>query len=175
MKKLLGSLALAATLAGPAMAADMPVKAPPPPPPPLYDWSGLYVGFNVGAMWYDIDRTFPNAFGAGGFGPGTGGNFRTSDSDAIYGFHAGVQGQWGIFVLGIETALSGCFKECESFSGTLPVPLFTANTSAQHKITNLFTIGPRLGIAWDRWMIYGTGGYASADLKGTYCVVTTGV
>ena len=33
MKKiLLGSMALAAMIAGPAMAADMPVKAPPPPP-----------------------------------------------------------------------------------------------------------------------------------------------
>jgi outer membrane immunogenic protein len=39
---------------------------------------------------------------------------------------------------------------------------------AYNKITNLFTVGPRLGFAWDRWMIYGTGGYAAASIKGQY-------
>ncbi len=112
MKKLLlGTVALAAMIAGPAMAADMPVKAP--PPPLLYDWSGVYVGFSAGGMWYDIDRTFPNSPIAG--------NFTTSDSDAIYGFHAGFQQQWGAWVLGVETSLSGCFRECRGTSGVLPV------------------------------------------------------
>jgi outer membrane immunogenic protein len=32
-----------------------------------------------------------------------------------------------------------------------------------------------LGYAWDRVMIYATGGYASADLKGTYCSAVTGI
>src|SRR5437016_35030 len=175
MKKfLLGSVALGALLAGPAMAADMPVKAP--PPVVYYDWSGLYLGFNIGGMSYNVDRTFPNAQGVGGFGPGAPGNFRTSDSDAIYGFHAGVQGQWGHWVLGAEVALSGCFRECQSFTGVLPgPPFFTPNTSAQHKITNLFTAGPRLGYAWDRWLLFVTGGWASADLKGTYCSTITGL
>ena len=45
----------------------------------------------------------------------------------------------------------------------------------EHKITNLFTVGGKLGYAWDRWMIYGSGGYASADLKGTYCNSLTGL
>ena len=44
-----------------------------------------------------------------------------------------------------------------------------ANTFLQHKITNLFTVGPRLGYAWDRFMIFATGGYASADLKTAAC------
>ena len=47
MKKfLLASVAFAA-IAGPAMAADMPV-APPPPPVVYYDWTGVYIGFNAG-------------------------------------------------------------------------------------------------------------------------------
>jgi outer membrane immunogenic protein len=63
-----------------------------------------------------------------------------------------------------------------SETGTLPVAAgFTANTFAQHKLTNLFTVGPRLGYAWDRFMIFATGGYASADLKGTYCSTITAV
>ena len=49
----LGSAALAAMIAGPAMAADMPVRAP-APVAAYYDWSGAYAGFNVGAAWYDV-------------------------------------------------------------------------------------------------------------------------
>jgi outer membrane immunogenic protein len=45
---------------------------------------------------------------------------------------------------------------------------FAPDLYAYSKITNLFTVGPRLGFAWDRWMIYGTGGYAIATIKGAY-------
>jgi outer membrane immunogenic protein len=169
MKKfLLGSVGLAAMLAGPAMAADMPIKAPPPPPVAYYDWSGAYIGFNAGGVWNEVNRAFKVG---GAVNP----NFGTNDSDGIFGFHAGAQWQWGAWVLGVEAALSGCFKECVSQTGTLPVNAgFAVNTSAQHKLTNLFTVGPRLGYAWDRWMIFATGGWASANLKGTYCSTVTG-
>jgi outer membrane immunogenic protein len=167
MKKfLLGSVGLAAMLAGPAMAADM--RLPPPPAPVVYyDWTGAYIGFNAGGVWNEINRTFL----VGGVGNP---NFGTNDSDGIFGFHAGAQWQWGAWVLGAEAALSGCFKECLSQTSTLPVPEFVPNLAGQHKLTNLFTVGPRLGYAWDRWMLFATGGYASANLKGTYCSTVTG-
>ena len=165
MKKWLGSVALAAMIAGPAMAADMKVKAKAPPPPPVYDWSGAYVGFNVGGVWTEVDRFYPNLVGF----PQT---YSSNGDDGIYGFHAGAQGQWGQFVLGIEAAYSGCFRECRTTVSLSPVePL----TLAEHKMTNLFTVGPRLGFAWDRWMIYGTGGYAAATLKAQYLVAATGL
>ena len=67
MKKfLLASVAFAA-IAGPAMAADMPV-APPPPPVVYYDWTGAYIGFNAGSTWSHVDRTFPNPLLLGGTG-----------------------------------------------------------------------------------------------------------
>jgi outer membrane immunogenic protein len=171
MKKLLlGSVALAAMLAGPAMAADMPYKAPPPAPPVVYyDWSGAYVGFNVGGIWSTINQDFPNPLLFGGTGPGSGNNFSTSPNDGIYGFHAGAQWQWGAWVLGVEAALSGCFNECRAESGIVPPPGIAPNTFFEHKITNLFTVGPRLGYAWDRWMIFATGGWASANLKSAAC------
>jgi outer membrane immunogenic protein len=159
-------------LAGPAMAADMPV-APPPPPPVYYDWSGAYLGFNAGGVWYDVDRNFPVA-APPPFPTDRG--FSTSGSDGIYVFHAGLQWQWGIWVLGVEAALSGCFNECRSFTSESITggDVGPGLVSAEHKITNLFTVGPRLGYAWDRWMIFATGGWASANLKGAYCRTITG-
>ena len=172
MKKfLLGSVGLAAMLAGPAMAADMRVAPPAPPPVVYYDWSGAYIGGNVGGVWYDVTRSYT---GAPPFvGPAF--NQTTSDSDGIFGFHAGAQVQYGAWVLGVEAALSACFDECRSFPGVLPTPPFTANLTHEHKMTNLFTVGPRLGYAWDRWMWFVTGGGASATLKGQSCSNVTGL
>jgi len=52
MKRLwLTGVALTVLVAGPATAADMPVKAPlyrAPPPPLFYNWTGFYVGLNGG-------------------------------------------------------------------------------------------------------------------------------
>ena len=70
MKKfLLGSVGLAAMLAGPAMAADMPIKAPPPPPVAYYDWSGAYIGFNAGTAdrFRQPNRQGPRAIARGPF------------------------------------------------------------------------------------------------------------
>src|ERR1700704_7058942 len=173
MKKfLLGSVAFAGMIAGPAMAADMPI-APPPLPVVYYDWTGAYIGFNAGGGWNDVTRVF-NGPSNGVIGNGVG-NTRTNDSDGIFGFHAGAQWQWGAWVLGAEAALSGCFRECRSVSGVLPQPTFLPNNFMEHKITNLFTVGPRLGYAWDRLMIFATGGYASADLKTAACSSVTGL
>jgi outer membrane immunogenic protein len=163
----LGSAALAAMMAAPAMAADMPVRAP-APVVAYYDWSGAYAGFNVGGAWYDVTHHFTTP---GAITP----DVTTSDSDGIFGFHAGAQWQWGAWVLGVEAALTGCFQECRSTSGVLPVALgFEPNVFGEHKITNLFTLGPRIGYAWDRTMIFATGGWASANLKNAHCSSITG-
>jgi len=167
-KFLLGTVGLAAMLASPAMAADMPVAAP-PPPPVYYDWTGAYVGANVGGVWSTVNQTFPNPALLGGVGPGSVANFSTSPNDGIFGFHAGAQWQWGFWVLGVEAALSGCMNECREVSGIIPPPGIAPNTFFEHKITNLFTVGPRIGWAFDRWMVFATGGWASANLKAAQC------
>jgi outer membrane immunogenic protein len=55
MKKLLlGWFSIAALAAGPALAADLPRKAPaytPPPPPPAFSWTGCYLGGYAGGAW----------------------------------------------------------------------------------------------------------------------------
>jgi outer membrane immunogenic protein len=174
MKALLfASAALAAMIVAPARAADIPIAAA-PAPATSYDWSGAYVGFNAGGTWNASHRHFPTP-GAGGFGvAGVDPDFETDDGDGIFGFHAGAQWQWGAWVVGVEAALSGCVHECRSTSGLRPVALGAPpNSFGEHKITNAFTAGPRLGYAFDRWMIFATGGWASADLKGTHCSTIT--
>ena len=87
MKNLfLASLALATMIAAPATAADLPLEAPPPLPVAYYDWSGAYVGFNVGGTHYNVTHHFPSP---GAITP----DVTTGDHDAIFGFHAGAQSQ----------------------------------------------------------------------------------
>jgi outer membrane immunogenic protein len=55
-KHLVGAVVLAALFVSPAVGADLgakaPVyKAPPVPPAVYYNWSGFYVGGNVGGAW----------------------------------------------------------------------------------------------------------------------------
>jgi outer membrane immunogenic protein len=60
-------LAVGALIA-PAMAADLPVKAP---PPPLFSWTGLYIGGNAG--WGTIrDEALPYCINSGGAAMGVG-------------------------------------------------------------------------------------------------------
>src|SRR6516162_4924494 len=103
--RFLASLALAAMIAAPATAADLPYKAPPPLAEAYYDWSGAYVGLNVGGTHYNVTHHFPSP---GAVTP----DVTTGDHDAIFGIHAGAQWQWGAWVLGAEAARSGCSHEC---------------------------------------------------------------
>jgi outer membrane immunogenic protein len=65
MKKLLlASVAAAAFCAAPAVAADMPTKAPvyKAQPPMASTWTGFYTGVGIGARWMDSDWTTTAAF-----------------------------------------------------------------------------------------------------------------
>jgi outer membrane immunogenic protein len=41
----------------PALAADMPTKAPAPIAAPVYTWTGFYLGAHAGYRWADADLT----------------------------------------------------------------------------------------------------------------------
>ena len=101
-------------------------------------------------------------------------NYSSRGNDTIFGLHAGVQRQWGNWVLGAEAAYSAGFRDMRSET-RLPDTIFGPTYNAVSRIDNLVTVGPRLGYAWDRVMIYGTGGYAAASLTGQYRFVPTGL
>src|SRR5882757_404693 len=108
MKKMfLATVALAALVGAPAMAADLAVKAPlykAPPPVYIYSWTGCYVGGNGGGMWVhkDYSLTGVGLAGFNGFNfPAI--NFGGHDaSTGIGGIQGGCNYQVGGWVFGIQ-------------------------------------------------------------------------
>src|SRR5437868_11649961 len=107
MKRLATAVAAIALIGMPAFAADMAVKAPPPAPAPIYNWTGWYIGGNLGASFGRVKVDFnadPVALGGGAITiPG----FARSDTSEPSGFIGG--GQIGynwqvspIWVVGLE-------------------------------------------------------------------------
>jgi outer membrane immunogenic protein len=107
MKKLLlAGLAIGALIA-PAMAADMPVKAP---PPPLFSWTGFYLGANAG-FGTIRDQALPYCINPLGVVMGVGCSDvfggRVRGDGFLGGGQAGYNWQVGHWVLGVETDIQG--------------------------------------------------------------------
>jgi outer membrane immunogenic protein len=182
---IVGVLALAG-LTVPASAADLgarPItKAPVAAPIAAYNWSGCYIGANAGGKWgkYSGDVTagvFPAATVLGF--DGTGG-FDNNDFDSSFvgGGQIGCQWQSGAFVWGLEGDFDGTSVKQTFTAGVVPgfvVPApFVAGDSIQFKNRWQASVRGRLGYAWDRWMVYATGGVAFADVKATLGLVGLG-
>lgn len=138
-----------------AQAADLPRQAPPPPPPPalpVFTWTGFYAGVNAG-------YAFPT--GGGGFTDPTYG--AVTGGGRSGGFAGG--GQIGYnyqftpgsgFVVGVETDIQGAAlaQADAAYLGTTPY------YSLRPSLDYFGTVRGRVGYAFDRVLIYGTGGFA---------------
>jgi opacity protein-like surface antigen len=128
-----------------ARAADMPLKAPPiPPPPPLYNWSGFYIGANLGGAWSSGSLNTPNNNLYGGL------------TEFIGGVQAGYNFQAGHLLLGVE----GDFDGATFAHPGLPTP--TLGSVSQNWIG---TVAGRVGVVEDRWLVYGKfgGGWVQSN------------
>ncbi len=153
----LAGAALAFSIAG-AAAADLPVKAPYAAPAPAYDWSGWFAGAGIGGSWNDLGWVFT----ANGSTPN--GNPVRSDQ-AIAAFHGGAQYQFNTFgfgglVLGYEYSAS-LPLETNWGNSLCPNPAF----ACQARLQSLYTIGGKLGIAFNQFMLYGSGGWAGGNVQ----------
>ena len=153
MKKiLLSSVALLGLTAG-AMAADLPSRRAPAPivaAVPLFTWTGFYVGVNAGYGWSTNDSNV--------FVPGIGFVGGNDDGGFVGGAQAGYNYQIGQFVLGLE----GDVQWADIGRGARyydPVIGFYGNSSDDW----FGTVRARAGVAFDRALIYATGGFAFTD------------
>lgn len=159
-KFLLASVGALAVTTGSAFAADLPSRAPPPvyvPPAPIFTWTGVYIGGQIGYAWSSGSNNF------NGFDPFTGVAFVTNaggnPNGVIGGANVGYNYQINQWVLGLEGSVDGT-----SLSNTAlaTVPVFGGiSTVSAHSTADIQgSIRGRLGIAWDRALIYATGGVA---------------
>jgi outer membrane immunogenic protein len=157
--------ALAAAMAtghiGSALAADLPLKAKAPPPvvAPVYNWSGFYVGGELGGLWARADGSFVNP------PPAT---YSNKGSTGAGGGFIGVQYQWDKVVLGAEANVVALFSRNLGASSCTPLAACSAGTTIGNSLSSaVWSVGPRFGIAAGNWMPYATGGYAATRLSNT--------
>ena len=141
-----------------AVAGDLPVKAPvdaPPVTPPAYNWSGLYLGANLGGAW--SNRTL-NVAGTAWDDPGS--------TAFIGGFQLGYNLQAGHFLVGVEGDFDWASFGRPSF--TVSSPLGPVQFSDRQKWIS--TVAARFGIAIGRWVTYGKvgGGWAQDSAALTF-------
>ena len=169
MKRLLASASILALSSVAVSAADLPVKAAHvlPPPPPLFSWTGCYVGLHAGGgVMRDSnthDGVINGVLGEGiflaeegeffsGNGTGTGG---------IAGGQGGCNYQDGNWVFGVEaegwwSGIRANTGATETFDGGLE----TISVLQHTKNKSDFDIAARVGIAFDRTLVYGKAGWA---------------
>jgi outer membrane immunogenic protein len=157
---LLGSASVAALmLATSAQAADLsrPVyKAPVTPSAPPWSWTGFYVGGTVGGVSDHSSITND----PGSATPWLTGAPTTSATGVIGGLEAGYNWQISQLVLGIEADASWSSARQSVVAGSL-----AGSDTYKSGLSSLATIRGRVGWAFDRALLYGTGGVAFANLK----------
>src|SRR6516162_4406649 len=151
--RVLAGVAISAIMAGSGFAADMPVKAP--PPVLAYDWSGFYIGGVIGGAWSRTDSSDP------GLGLiGTLVNVPVIQTTDSSGFIGGIEGgdryQFGKLVIGWEADMTwGGINGTSTtvFGAPLLAPTIRRSITVDTKWTG--TSPSSVGIAHDRWLVYG--------------------
>jgi outer membrane immunogenic protein len=150
---LVAGIAAAAIYCAPAIAADMPVKAP--LAPPMFSWTGFYVGGTAGYGWGDTLQLDP------------GGQSHTHAWDGfVGGGTAGVNWQSGSWVLGIETDFSG--SDIKASWSTQPGWGCVTPNGCTNKVEWFGTTRGRVGYAFDRLLPYATIGVAYGRVHGQF-------
>lgn len=150
MKKLIAAGVAAATLlSAPAIAADLPTKAPIYKAAPLYNWTGWYGGANVGYGW-DPNYVFQ------------GGGFTESlplEPEGIFGgFQVGYNWHFApMWLVGIEADFQ--FSDIRDSISAIPGGGFDGVTANVH-LRQFATIRGRFGHVMDRTLFFVTGGVA---------------
>ncbi len=177
MKRLLMTAAVLSGLASSALAADMPVKARAVVPvDPPYNWTGFYVGGNIGYSWGDADVTanfFNNVTGVL-LATGTG---SFDMNGVIGGLQAGYNWQTGPWVLGLEADIQASGEKgsvgffcggviCSPLQTAIPIAAAPVTASISHHLDWFGTLRLRAGYTvTPRILAYVTGGLAYGHVE----------
>ena len=160
--RLLATVALL-SLSTAAFAADLPSRRAPAPyvVVPVFTWTGFYIGGNVGGGSgnYSTQNIGNNAAAAANVGTTRPTFFRTNQTGFTGGGQVGYNYQIGQFVIGVEADAS-----YTDFAKTRSITLAGATDSIRDDLKYLGTVRGRVGYAFDRIMVYGTGGFAYGDV-----------
>jgi outer membrane immunogenic protein len=145
--------------AGSAFAADLPAAAPIPPPtylPPVYNWTGFYIGGNIGAGWNglsDANTNFSDTLGSS-FSAGTNAQF-------LGGGQVGVNYEFGNGIVAGAEAMFDWLSNSQNaiITATDPTGAVAANIGMPNARW-LTMVSGRVGYAWDRVLLYAKGGGA---------------
>ena len=158
LRGIAAACALACVLPLSAHAADLPRRQAPPvlaPALPVFTWTGLYAGLNAGYGFRNGSGSYTD--------PTFGGT--VSRSSGKGGFAGGGQIGYNLqltpgsgFVVGVETDIQGMAsaKANATYLGTTPY------YNVAPRLDYFGTVRGRVGYAFDRVLIYGTGGFAYA-------------
>jgi outer membrane immunogenic protein len=156
--RFVGIAAMALFIAAPwgvAGAADMPLKAA-PIVASEYNWSGFYAGASAGWSQENFGWAYTNPSPPACCAP-----FSASTSNAVIGGHVGAQWEFSHIVLGVE---AGATQFIEPGWAMRTGCISGGTQSCQITQLPVFTLGGRLGWAWDKWLVYGTGGAAQSTV-----------
>jgi outer membrane immunogenic protein len=164
-----------------ASAADLGYPAPAPvytkaPIMAPWSWTGFYVGGNVGYGWGTGKNDLSVLQTDTGPGFTNIATFGATDSNKVDGVIGGAQAgynwQFSNFVLGLETDIQASGQKGTNTFGGLIINNSTVNTgnnpASATDTTKLDWFGTtrgRLGLAFDRWLVYGTGGVAYGEVN----------
>ncbi len=173
MKKLIIAAAtLAAVASGPALAADLgaPVYKAPVAPVPVFTWNGFYIGGNIGGKWADTSGSVDEAPSAAAGIP-NGSSFplgSTTASTFMGGGQVGYNWQTGPVVFGLEGDIDAQRWSTTLTVGTdFPPGTFNFISGDVFSVESRWqsSIRGRIGYAWDRFLLYATGGVAFTDVR----------
>jgi outer membrane immunogenic protein len=145
--------AISALISAPAVAADMPLKAP-PPPAPVFSWTGPYFGVQGGFGWAQDTWLFPTGqvFTPALQAAGTVDSFSPHMSGALFG------GEIGYYIGMNNTPIVFGFEIAGDWSDvkqTVVGPFATLpNDSFKTKLEDLETYMARVGYATGNWLWY---------------------
>jgi len=144
---------LALAIAAVATAADAQTRRPraaAPQEPPPRQWTGFYVGGNLG-------------YGVAGLTDNTPLAVATNMTGAVGGVQAGYNHQYNRLVFGVEADIQASGQNA-SYTQNLPI---IGNVTVEHRISYFGTVRGKLGYAFDCGcvMAYGTLGWAYGEYR----------